>query len=198
MEKQIPIFDCILDKEGLLGPSAISLVNDPAMESRFVTLSKAKELGVMEVHLKAGPVEKRMIYGAVLIPDKLIYRVDKDRGEYYIRMSAEVIEEWRERYMKRHLQQAATLEHTFPVEGLTTVELWTKISDQDKSVALGFNEPDGTLFAGMKCDDDKILEDAKAGIFTGFSVESWFNHVQSDETILETVMAELAAILRGE
>lgn len=186
MEKQLPIFDCGLDDDGnFTGIQAISLVDIPAIESNFVALSKAKEIGVMEkVMFKAAPdAEKKMIYGPVLIPDKLIYRND-ERGEYYIRMSQDTIEQCRELYMKKHLQSSATLMHEIAVTGLTVVESWTKLSDQDKSNALGFSEPVGTWFIGMKCDDEKIWEGVKDGTFKGFSVESFFTHTPSEESQL--------------
>jgi len=61
---------------------AISLVEDPAIESDFIALSKEKILLQTD--------EKRMVTGAVLIPDKPIYRI-RDGREYYIVFDAQTI-----------------------------------------------------------------------------------------------------------
>ena len=65
---------------------AISLVECPAIESNFVYLSEEKPI---QVCLEQD--EKHMVFGAVLIPDKPIYRYNQDE-EYYLRFPKETIE----------------------------------------------------------------------------------------------------------
>ena len=65
---------------------AISLVDEPAIESNFIYLSKEKPV---QICLETS--EKHIVMGAVLIPDKPIYR-NQDGEEFYIQFSAETIE----------------------------------------------------------------------------------------------------------
>ena len=72
------IIELILDEEDFeAGIEAISIVESPAIESDFVAL-KNQEIKLAEVDK-----EKRILMGALLIPDKPIYRTGED-GEYYI------------------------------------------------------------------------------------------------------------------
>lgn len=189
MEKDLKIFDCELDEEGQLGLTAISVVDFPAIESTFVALKAQKPNERSIIHLKAAPQEeRRMLYGAVLIPDKLIFRQDDTEPDgYYIRMSSDTITRCMELYMKKHLQQSATVMHEVPVLGLTTIESWQKMGESDKSVELGIVEPVGTWFIGMKCEDDAVWNEVKAGKFTGFSVEAFFKHADSEESIVQQI-----------
>ena len=68
------------DKEDLQGVEAISIVENPAIESDFVAL-KSEEVKLAEVDK-----EKRILMGAVLIPEKPIYRRNGE-DEYYIYFS---------------------------------------------------------------------------------------------------------------
>ena len=57
---------------------AISLVEFPAIESNFVYLSEEKPI---QVCLEQD--EKHMVFGAVLIPDKPIYRYNQEEEFLY-------------------------------------------------------------------------------------------------------------------
>lgn len=164
---------------------AISMVESPAIEEDFVSLSKEEE---MKVFLESE--EKHMVYGAVLVPDKDIYRNDGER-EFYISFSKESIEKMSQDFMKSYRQNEVTLDHQEMANDITVVETWIK-SDlyKDKSVALGLNEnlPVGTWFAGMKVNQIDVWERIKAGELKGFSVESMisleeFNKQTNNDTM---------------
>lgn len=148
---------------------AISLVEAPAIEEDFIALAKQEE---EQVFLKKD--EKHMVYGAVLVPDKDIYRNDGER-EYYISFSTESIERMSQDFMKEYRQHEVTLDHEDTANEVCVVESWIK-SDmyKDKSVALGLNQelPVGTWFAGMKVNNIETWERIKSGELKGFSVES--------------------------
>ena len=79
------IIELILDEEDFeTGIEAISIVESPAIESDFVAL-KNQEIKLAEVDK-----EKKILMGALLIPDKPIYRTGED-GEYYIFFSKDTI-----------------------------------------------------------------------------------------------------------
>lgn len=164
----------VLFKEGeTQGVYGISLVESPAMESQFIALSKAEPL-----HLKAIDSEKRILLGAVLIPDKPIYR-NQGGKEFNIVFPAETIRLTSENYHRQGYQNNSTLEHDEEMKllGVTFVESWIKEDMvNDKSVMHGFNEPIGTWYASMKVDSDEVWNDfVKTGKVRGFSIDGFFD-----------------------
>lgn len=156
------IYEISLDSEVF----AISLVDEPAIESNFVALNKQKQ----QIQLNE---EKHLVYGAVLIPNKLIYRYDDTNGEYYIRFSKDVIEKMAHEYLSMNRLNNFTLQHTEETSKITLVESWLKTSENDKSVNLGLDVPIGSWICGAKINDDELWQKIKhTNEFNGFSVES--------------------------
>lgn len=173
METKKRVVDYGVDTEGFLGVMAISVVEQPAIELDFVALSKVKQ-----VTLSEDGTERRMLYGPIMIPDKLILRLDpQTQEEYYIRFSKHVVRKIAYDYIKKNLHHNATLEHTFPVVGLTLVETWIKEGEHDKSMNFGYDLQDGVWFGGMRVENDSVWDDVKAGNVKGFSVEGMFQNV---------------------
>ena len=151
---------------------AISVVEYPAIESDFIALEKEKR---KPVYFESD--EKRMLYGAVLIPDLPIYRYDEINDfEYEIVFSKQAIEQLSQRYMRQLNATNWTTDHERQAVGLFTSESWIKSDmDNDKSIALGLDStlPVGTWFVGCKVDNDETWQRVKRGDFSGFSVESF-------------------------
>jgi hypothetical protein len=163
----------VLFKEGeTTGVYGISLVNDPAMKGIFIALSKE------QIQLKAIDTEKRIVMGAVLIPNKPVYR-NQNGKEFNIVFPCETIRLASEGFLKNGHQSSSTLEHDIDTKlsGVTIVESWIKENDvNDKSVHYGLNEPIGTWFASMKIDNDEIWNDyVKTGKVKGFSIDGFFD-----------------------
>jgi len=180
-------FELVLDEEKLLhGIDAISIVEHPAIEEDFITMSKQQKVEFKEVNK-----EKRILMGAAMIPDKPIYRVDGDE-EYYVFFTKETIRRASELYLMNGKQNNATLEHEVKLEGLSIVESWIiEDSEKDKSRAYGLNHPVGTWMVSMKVNNEDIWENyVREGIVKGFSIEGWF---MQRETAME-VETELSAI----
>lgn len=190
-EKKLPVVTLGVDDIGRLGFRALSYVDFPANVNDFVFMNKQRQ---KPIYLKSE--ERRMVYGPVLIPDQLIYRVDEETGqEYYITFKAETIRDVAYRMMKQGLQGKHTVMHEVEVDGCYITENWLKEYDQDKSVALGFDLPVGTWFVGSHVENNAVWESIKSGEFRGFSIEAYFDEVSvsmSDEKLL----AELQKILK--
>lgn len=166
MSKKLKKFKVGIDSETY----AISMVDEPAIEEEFVALAKEEE----KVEIQLSEDEKHMVYGAVLVPDKDIYRNDGER-EFYINFTKESIEKMAQDFMKEYRQKEVTLDHEDEASEVCVVESWIKADlFKDKSVALGLNEqlPVGTWFAGMKVNNIETWDRIKAGELRGFSVES--------------------------
>ena len=166
MAKKIKTYKVGLESETY----AISLVESPAIEETLVALEEQKEIKVQLAN-----EEKHMVYSAVLVPDKPIYRRNEDGDEYYVEFTKESIEHMSQQFFKEYKQNEITLDHQTTASDITVVESWLK-SDlyKDKSVALGLNPdlPVGTWFAGMKVNQIDAWERVKEGSLKGFSVES--------------------------
>ena len=163
------IVELILGDDEMTGIEAISVVENPAIEEDFIAL-KSEEIKLAEVDN-----EKRILMGALLIPNKPIYR-RKGEEEYYIYFSRETVERASQLYLMNGNQSKATLEHQHTINGLTLVESWL-VEDEvhDKSRKYGLNVPVGTWMGAVKVNNDQIWNDfVKTGKVKGFSIEGYF------------------------
>ena len=143
---------------------AVSLVEDPAIESNFIALSKEKQIIQLEN-------EKRLLVGAALIPNKPIYR-NINGKEFYISFDEATIEKLAQDFLANDYQHNITIEHQEGVDDITVVESWIKTSENDKSVGYGLNEPIGTWFISVKVNNEEIWNRVKNGDYKGFSIEA--------------------------
>jgi len=177
------------DKDELSGVDAISVVATPAIESNFVAL-KSEEIKLAQVD-----TEKRILMGAVLIPEKPIYRRNGE-DEYYIYFSKDTVYKANKLFMENKNQQNWTLEHGKQIEGLTIIENWiVEDKQKDKSAIYNFNVPIGTWMANVYVKDDAIWNDyVKTGKVKGFSLEGYFadkleekKQLSKNENIVEQI-----------
>ena len=143
---------------------AVSLVEDPAIESNFIALSKQKSSIKLEN-------EKRLLIGAALVPNKPIYR-NVNGNEFYISFDETTIEKLAQDFLANDYQHNITVDHQEEANDIVIVESWIKTSENDKSVSYGLNEPIGTWFIGMKVNNDEIWQRVKDGFYKGFSIEA--------------------------
>ena len=157
------------DKDELSGVDAISVVESPAIESNFVAL-KSEEIKLAQVDS-----EKRILMGAVLIPEKPIYRKNGE-DEYYIYFSKDTVNKASQLFFKNGNQNNWTLEHNKEIKGLTVVESWiVEDVQKDKSAIYNLSVPVGSWMASVKVEDDTIWNDyVKTGKVKGFSLEGYF------------------------
>ena len=164
------IIELILDEDQEeTGIDAISIVESPAIESDFVAL-KSQELKLAEVDK-----DKKLLLGALLIPNKPIFR-NGDEGDYYIFFSKDTVMKASQMYLKNGYQSNSTLEHKESLDGLTLVESWL-VEDKvhDKSRKYGMDVPLGTWMGSVKVNNDEIWKEyVKTGKVKGFSIEGYF------------------------
>ena len=165
------IVELVLDEDQeMAGIEAISIVESPAIEADFVAL-KADEIKLAEVDK-----EKKILMGALLIPNKPIFRNSDDQDDYYIYFSKDTVEKASQLYLKNGNQNNATLEHQHSLNGLTLVESWLVVDEKfDKSRKYGMNVPVGTWMGSVKVNNDEVWNDyVKTGKVKGFSIEGYF------------------------
>lgn len=195
------IVELVLDDNEESGIEAISIVESPAIESDFVAL-KSDEVKLAEVD-----TEKKILMGALLIPNKPIYR--KTEGEeYYIYFSKDTVLKASQRYLTNGYQGNSTLEHSDNLQGLTLVESWIVEDDKyDKSRKYDMNVPIGTWMGTVKVNNEEVWNDyVKTGKVKGFSIEGFFadkikaskvEKIQTLEEIEEEEAAEMLSMIKG-
>jgi len=164
------IIELILDEEDFeTGVEAISIVESPAIESDFVAL-KNQEFKLAEVDK-----EKKILMGALLIPNKPIYRLGEE-GEYYIYFSKETICKASQLFLQNGNQSNSTLEHSEVLNGLTLVESWiVEDKAKDKTALYGLDVPLGTWMGSVKVNNDEVWNEfVKTKKVKGFSIEGYF------------------------
>lgn len=163
------IIELILDEDEAIGVEAISVVENPAIESDFIALNN-QEIKLAEINK-----EKRLLMGALLIPQKPIYR-KSGKEEYYIFFSRKTVERASQMYLQNGNQSQSTLEHDKQLKGLTLVESWiVEDKEKDKTALYGLDVPVGTWMGSVKVDNDEVWNDyVKSGKVKGFSIEGYF------------------------
>ena len=189
------IIELILDEDNNeIGIEAISVVENPAIEEDFVALNS----NIIE--LKEADKEKKLLVGALLIPNKPIYRRSGDE-EYYIYFSKDTVVKASQMYLMNGNQSKATLEHEHDINGLTLVESWI-VEDEvhDKSRKFGMNVPVGTWMGSVKVNNDEVWNDfVKTGKVKGFSIEGYFaDKMERPKEPIKDLQEELKAIEEAE
>jgi len=201
------IIELILDEaQNIMGIDAISIVENPAIEANFLAL-KSDEVKLAEVSK-----DKKILMGALLIPNKPIFRTG-EQGDYYIYFSKDTVEKASQLYLKNGNQNNSTLEHQHELNGLTLVESWI-VEDvkYDKSRKYDLNVPVGTWMGSIKVNNDDVWNDyVKTGKVKGFSIEGYFVDKMErpkDKTTglkkekmqekAELLLSQIKAIVKGE
>ncbi len=164
------IVELILDEDQEeSGIEAISIVESPAIESDFVAL-KNEEIKLAEISK-----EKRILLGALLIPNKPIYG-NGSEGDYYTFFSKDTISKASQMYLRNGYQNNSTLEHSKDLKGLTLVESWIVEDEvQDKSRKYGLNVPVGTWMGAVKVNNEEVWNEyVRTNKVKGFSIEGYF------------------------
>jgi hypothetical protein len=163
------IVELILDENSVAGIEAISIVENPAIEEDFIALNS------QEIQLAEVDKDKQILVGALLVPNKPIYR-RKGEDEYYIYFSKDTIRKAAEMYLIKGNQNNSTLEHHYKLQGLSLVESWI-VEDEvhDKSRKYDMEVPVGTWMGVVKVNNSEVWNDfVKTGKVKGFSIEGYF------------------------
>ncbi len=169
------------------GIDAISIVEHPAIEENFVALNNQKEYKLAEAD-----TDKRLLTGALLVPNKTIYRKDGD-DEYYIYFTRETVRKASEMFLMNGYQNNSTFEHRLELSGLSLVESWI-VEDEvkDKSQIYDMDLPIGTWVGTMKVTNEEVWKDfVKTGKVKGFSIEGYFVEKSKKEELSKEIEAGL-------
>ena len=205
-------YNVIFNEEEKEGVYAISVVEEPAMESFFIALSKNKKPS-LNIELKESEEGKKenVLLGVALIPDKPVYR-NQGGEEFEIIFSKETIKKAAHNFLKNGYQHNSSIEHEKAINGVSIVESWiVKDSKNDAANAYGLKKEDivnGAWIVKMKCDNEEIYNKAINGEIKGFSIDGLFNleevnlktNVKMSDELKEnnSILKKLEALLLGK
>ena len=163
-----------------IGIKATSLVTLPAIDSNFLHFNEEKP------QFTFASEEKRELIGAIMIPDRLIYR-NINSQKFYVNFTKEVIRELTSKMIKSGTAGLFTIQHKHDVSdgGVDVQEVWIKESETDKSVEFGITEPIGTAFMKVKVNDENIWKQIKENGLNGFSIELDASIVEKNELLFK-------------
>jgi hypothetical protein len=157
MIKNIPIYKIILtDAESI----EIALVDEPAIEVDFLKFNSE------QVKLEFNE-DKMIVKGAVLIPDKLIYRNDR-LGERFVKFDTVEVEKVAMLFLKNGMRFNRS--HSDIQASLDILESYLATEGNE------FNVPLGSWIISAKIKDDALWQEIKNGTFNGFSFEGMFSN----------------------
>jgi len=170
MKKNLDTFELKL-KDKKDGVFAISLVENPAIESDFLLFNKEEEPIIFKTN-----IDQQIITGPALIPNKKILRKNKE-DFFQVFMSEETIKDTAIKFFEFNNQKNTTLDHESEVQDTVYFESWI-IEDpkNDKSNFLGFKDlTKGTWMVSLKVNNTELWDKIKNGKFYGFSIEGFYN-----------------------
>jgi hypothetical protein len=145
--------------------------------------------------------EKRIISGALMLADELIYRNNEKFGEHYVKFSAETIKLIAIKWAKKNFNNHVNLMHDpeQKVKGVTMFESWLVDSNRGIMPMKGFEGvADGSWFGSFYVENEKVWQSIKRGDYKGFSVEGLFDYEQPispEENALKKISELLNSII---
>ncbi len=178
-QEKIPVYELTMDDIDFDAITAMSIVDFPAVEKDFMKFAKKNKV---KFEFGKADVDKKIITGVALIPDKKIYRFDMMKGEYEVFFSAETILKLSQKFLKEHKQSSVTVQHEYNANNIYIFESWIiEDGENDKANALGFKDlPSGTWMISMRIENNEIWEQIKNDELRGFSIEAYVSTILTD------------------
>ncbi len=167
MEKRLPTYKIIVNPDdNETGVYGISLVDSPAIEVDWIKLSKELEDIFFSVQK-----DKQMLFGPLLIPDKLILRKAQNGDLYNIVFDKDTIQTIADKYNETGDNKTFNFQHSDRVVDAVLLQNWIT-GNIDKSQDYGYALPEGTWFGGVKVKDESFwMTEVKSEKVKGFSIE---------------------------
>jgi len=178
MNFKLPVYQFIIDDSQESGVKAISLVDDPAIQSFFIAFDNQKP---KQKFFKSEEFEQ-VVFGIALQPDLPIYRVDNLTGEeYYGVFSKDTIKQIVQKFHKEMQSNKVNLMHNsqtyidaymfsdYIVDSELQLEDLKKKGITDARI--------GSWVVAYKIEDKEVFNAVLDGNFKGFSVECFLDMV---------------------
>jgi hypothetical protein len=145
--------------------------------------------------------EKRIISGALMLADELIFRDNERFGQHYVKFSADTIKSIAIKWAKKNFNNHVNLNHDpeQKVKGVTMFESWLVDTERGIMPMKGFEGvADGSWFGSFYVENEKVWQSIKKGDYKGFSVEGLFDYVEpisAEENALKKISELLNSII---
>lgn len=216
---ELPIYDIVINPDDETGMQFISLVDNPAIEMKgfafknvdnhpnckceiingeYILQDDACELCIeakqeYSKKQKFSSIDKQIIVGPAMIPNKLIARKDDDGSKYYVKFSENVIRQLVDKFMKQNDNKRINIDHSNTmVEGYIQQSWIVEDTTYDKSRFYGLSVPKGTWMIEVKVEDTEFWnKEVKDNGKFGFSIEGILGQklvrLSREESIEETI-----------
>ncbi len=138
----------------------IALVEDPAIEIDFL------KFNIEQTKLEFNE-DKMIVKGAVMVPEKLLYRNDR-LGERFVTYDADEIQKAAMLFLKNGMKFNKS--HSEIEASLDIYESYIATESND------LNLPVGSWIISAKVKDNALWQEIKNGTFNGFSLEGMFSN----------------------
>jgi len=150
----LPVYEIYIDEEENEGIRFISLVSSPATESIGVAFNNNDNLMLFK------KVDQQKIFGYFMVPDKLIFRRDDKKGDYYVKFSAVTIKQMMMKFNKFNNNKALNIDHTSDMAPGFICENWiTEDIFYDKSKLYGIDPIVGGWCGIVQIEDSKFWKE---------------------------------------
>jgi hypothetical protein len=139
-----------------------------------------------------------------VLADTPIYRNDKQLGEHFVIFSPEVISEIRKKFFLRGYNTNTNVQHEHSVAGATLVDSYIVNSKDPKfpnvpEALAKQGVTDGSWIGTYYISNEQLWQDIKKGIFTGFSVEGFFDKkIQTNKTKMSKPTRNIFELIFGK
>lgn len=191
----LKVYDMEINDNDETGVDINSFVSKPAHVRSFEVYGRMKERYKINE-------EKRMVTGVFILADTLIYRNDEQLGEHYVKFSPAVIERIRNKFFKQGYNTNTNVEHSVNVSDAILVESYIVDSENPRAAGVPVilakqNVTNGSWVGSYYIENEALWRDCKNGTFTGFSVEGFFDKVESKTKTKNSTMSDKAKKKNG-
>lgn len=165
---ELPVYEIIIDDEQDTGIRYLSIVQDPAIETKGMYFS---DVEIKEFRFYVNRDQQKIV-GPALIPYKKIYRSDDD-GEYFVMFTPETIEKMVRKFNATGNNRRVNFDHSNQIVDGFIEQNWLIEDDvYDKSKIYGYDLPKKTWFVEVKIEDSVFWNEmVKENGFCSFSIE---------------------------
>ena len=167
----LPIYEISID--GVTGLYAVALVKRPAMLSTWQVFADQEQ----KIKFAETDEEQHKVLAVLCRADFPIYRYSHAMGEYYELFTKKTIEDMTQRMLREGFHESINVEHDddFFINGVELTQIFIKNSEKGINPA-GFEDiEEGSAFCEYKITAPEVWDAIKQGVFTGISLEGYFN-----------------------
>lgn len=167
----LPIYEISID--GATGLYAVALVKRPAMLSTWQVFADQEQ----KIKFAVTDEEQHKVLAVLCRADFPIYRRSEEMGEFYVVFNKETIEDMTQKMLRDGFHESINVEHDddYYIDGVELTQIFIKNSAKGINPA-GFEDiEEGSAFCEYKITSPEVWDAIKQGVFTGISLEGFFN-----------------------